>query len=210
MPHGRLFQYDGSSLSVVPDCESTYITDNLIKFIDENGIETFITLSKLSEILKFEYISKLQFLHESDLRNIKFWGIDFPNDFNTSDLLNFTDYLVSSYISDDIYVAYIGLVNDIDVGYGIFASTNISNGSFIGEYVGILEPSLTCTSYSLNYPCLDGMHQINAQICGNIIRLMNHSPNPNCTFQIVSHEGMLHVICVSQFNCCINIYMYFI
>lgn len=101
-------------------------------------------------------------------------------------------------ILDNLFVRYIPDIGDCAIGYGLFVHERVEIGTMIGEYVGILHTSaLIPSSYSLNYPSSDGNREIDASEYGNLIRFVNHSINPNSSFQHFLHGEILHIVCVS-------------
>ena len=108
------------------------------------------------------------------------------------------DMLIAGGLHSDLFIKFIPDVGNIKIGYGLFTNETIDINTPLGEYVGILLTSMPePSSYSLNYPCSDGNHEINATEYGNITRFINHSNNANCSFKHVLFEGIVHVICVS-------------
>jgi hypothetical protein len=88
------------------------------------------------------------------------------------------------------------------IGFGLFATTEIPAGEFIGEYAGMVRVSTAAAgfdSYGCIYPnCQEAMH-ISASEYGNIIRFINHSATAhNVAFKTVTHERLIHVVCVRK------------
>jgi hypothetical protein len=99
---------------------------------------------------------------------------------------------------DNVIVRYIPDIGDCVIGYGLFVRERVEIGTMIGEYCGILHTTAVVpSSYSLNYPSSDGNCEINASEYGNLIRFVNHSSNPNTSFQQYLHNEVLHIVCVS-------------
>lgn len=148
----------------------------------------------------FTYTATLVCLHESDLRNIELFDLDV---FDDAELLGWKLQLESGFVSDDVVVEYIGEHNGIDLGYGLFSSTTIIAGTFIGEYTGLLHstrrytPTTSMASrYAANYPSCDGGFEVDASEFGNVIRFINHSSTPNAQFRSVLLDGLAHIVCV--------------
>ena len=115
-----------------------------------------------------------------------------------------SDMLTKGSLHSSLFIKFIPDVGNIKIGYGLFTSEIIESCTPIGEYVGVLLTSMPePSSYSLNYPCSDGNHEINATEYGNMTRFINHSSDPNCSFKHVLFEGIVHVICVSFTYVCI-------
>jgi SET domain-containing protein len=75
-----------------------------------------------------------------------------------------------------------------NLGRGLVATKDIPQGTFIGEYAGVIEKAEDeNTDFAWDYPDDHpelGALQLNAQQCGNELRFVNHSFSPNC---IVEH-----------------------
>ena len=198
-----------------------------IRVYDEESVEHNLGLVDIGILFSFTYITRIICLHESDLRNYSSWGVDsdsFSCSRYSDDVSKNNSFEIESKIAEEeptnisgiqitvaisdmltkgslhscLFVKFIPDVGNIKVGYGLFASEIIESCTPIGEYVGILLTSMPePSSYSLNYPCSDGNHEINATEYGNMTRFINHSSNPNCSFKHVLFEGIVHVICVS-------------
>lgn len=211
LPDNSIINYNNGIFSLNDDKTDNYnyCQDIFRYFTGKDGIERVISLFELGTTLHFEYITHIQIEHESDFRNILFWGLDFPNEFATADSVGVTKDLSEGAVHQSLCVKYIGIKNGVDVGYGVFAKDLITSGSFIGEYVGVLCNTTSATNnYSVNYPCADGAHEINAKHLGNITRLINHSKDPNAKFVNISLNGIFHVVCVSETLHTYMIYMH--
>ena len=248
MNHDDSHQAAVSTLKDDPtDCKERNLgSDNLgsehvrINVRDKDFTTRYLTLDEIGTLFGFTYLSRLIFLHESDLRNYGSWGVDLHsntqgNDDNYSSssscgadssgddgadsenvssielTVEINNLLTHGGLNPNLFVQYVPDVGDITIGYGLFASDIIRAGLPIGEYVGILLTSMPePSSYSLNYPCCDGNHEINATEYGNLTRFINHSSSPNSSFKHVHFEGIVHVVCVSfffhDFMLCLNIY----
>ena len=169
--------------------------DQMILVRTEVGSISEIPISQIEISHEFNFISRLQFLHETDLRHYNSWAID---EIRTME----GDIFISRYIAElteakvakDISLRY---VSD-EIGHGVFAEADLSPGTYIGEYVGIVHSMSTPNAYSLTYPSADGGFQIDASEYGNIIRFLNHSADPNCEFLHIWLENIAHVVCISS------------
>jgi len=106
---------------------------------------------------------------------------------------------------DRIESAYLPEVSIHDlgkkVGYGLFAEERISDGSYVGEYTGLVRKNdrrycAPMNNYCYEYPVLDEIersHVIDATD-GNLTRFINHSFEPNLKPVHVYHEGYFHLI----------------
>ena len=185
------------------------------------GSGQWLTMAELGELFLFEPVESLLFLHEADLRHVVFeaeYSTEVLPDFLTQTIIDGllldqpkirTEELVcasasatlaATHVNPNVYIKRVGIVDECDVGHGLFALKDLPKGQFIGEYLGIVQRSSreNCnTAYSLSYPSSDGKLEINAAEYGNIIRFVNHSQEPNGAFIRVLLDGMIHVACVS-------------
>lgn len=164
---------------------------------------TLLSLQELGERFGFEYSARLQFLHESELRTLAYWGVDQVEDVEWTALPflvnveNVRAFLDAGRLHEHVVsVREIGVVGGIDLGFGLFAEEPVPAHFLIGEYVGVVSSTGSPTPYSLNYPSGSGGHEINASDVGNIIRFVNHSATPNAIFRSVLLDGLAHVLCV--------------
>lgn len=90
-----------------------------------------------------------------------------------------------------------------EVGYGLFASKDISAGDLIGEYAGVVVPKkmIKDKSWAWKYPIrgkfserFSGRVSVNAGEMGNELRFINHSDNRN-TSPIMVHNADTWVSC---------------
>ena len=94
---------------------------------------------------------------------------------------------------------------DKSIGYGAFADVDLNQGTFIGEYTGIVkrlyrkhpDHNEYCFHYptrfwSLKYFAIDAMRE------GNLLRFVNHSSNPNLQPLCLIDRGLLHLVFVSN------------
>jgi hypothetical protein len=199
LPHSRYVEVKDGKLQVYEsDPNSSFDTKILV--VHESGTNDMMDLCAIGELFGFEYSPFMQFLHERVLRNVQFWGLDERANIPDSEEYGHATNIEAGYVINTVSIRYIGDVDGIDVGYGIFAEKIIEVGTMIGEYTGVvMENSISISSsYSLNYPCADGGLVVNASEIGNMIRFVNHSANPNTEFKPFLHLGMVHVVCVSK------------
>lgn len=99
---------------------------------------------------------------------------------------------------------YVKKTND-EIGYGLYALKDLSEGFFVGEYTGFvrsisrLHPNLNeyCVHYptkffSWNYTVIDALEE------GNLLRFANHSDQPNLTPQWVCLNKIMHLIFIAN------------
>lgn len=105
----------------------------------------------------------------------------------------------------EIESAYVPFVSaiwvDDQMEFGLFAQEEIGQGSYVGEYTGVvrkndrryLEP---LNNYCYTYPVLDeiGREFVIDATQGNLTRFINHSYTPNLQPMHVFYEGFFHLI----------------
>lgn len=81
------------------------------------------------------------------------------------------------------------------VGWGVFARTDLAIGQSVGEYTGVVHAYQTGGTYTMLYEEIPGCSlNIDARFMGNITRLINHSETPNIeAIQIIATDGIAHV-----------------
>jgi hypothetical protein len=102
--------------------------------------------------------------------------------------------------SDDLYIAKVAALRTVveDGGWGIFASSLIPAGSFIGEYAGLVRDSETWSNYYCTYRSLYARPVgVDAKEYGCIGRCVNHSAKPNVAFKQMIHREMVRVVIVA-------------
>lgn len=91
-----------------------------------------------------------------------------------------------------------------DVGYGLYSTSNLPEGSFIGEYTGLIcenNSYYKMKNYLFRYPFdeINGKRlSIDAEPHGNLTRFINHSFHPNLTPIHAFHNGLYHVILIAN------------
>lgn len=94
--------------------------------------------------------------------------------------------------------SHIRLVDE-DVGYGLFAQEDLPEGSFVGEYAGIVRENNDHTwisNYLYSYPLLDeiGRNYVIDAHSGSLTRFINHSYKPNLQATYGFVDGFFHMI----------------
>jgi len=173
----------------------------IILYEKNSSSPVIISFEELGRRLHFEYTAYLTFLHEKELRLSRF---NFPDRDELKEACYFPT-LLSNTLSENIIlsVKHIGVINEIDVGYGLFVESGyITGGDLIGEYCGIVSSNASLTgdklSYCCQYPSCDGGLMINAGETGNVVRFINHSSDPNAEFRSCLLQGIMHVLCFAQ------------
>ncbi len=231
LPHDRYVTTSSWKVTSSEDQESLlqelnyHLNVREVRFYDDPRRTNFdtscntISYSTLGEKFGFEYVPHLIFLHEKDLREL-FLNKPDPSEneyFNSPEVDQLNDMVNNGYISPLISIKYIGEIDDVDVGYGVFAEEELPAGTFIGEYVGVvhgtcgtsqfvtsMQQEVDCRfsdrlSYTCQYPSCDGGLGINAMEYGNVIRFLNHSAVPNAELKYYwgGAGSVMHVLCVS-------------
>lgn len=160
-----------------------------------------MTLShtELGRHLRFEYISHVQF--ESS-KVMHYMPYNIPDELRESTIDTLDEKVLqlvrTGMHHPSLLVKHVGMVDAVDMGHGLFTTTQIPAKTFLGEYVGILSTSSLEageTDYCCQYPTCDGGTYINAKYCGNVIRFVNHSTTPNVAFENFFIDGICHVLC---------------
>jgi hypothetical protein len=192
-----------SSTCLMMDKEP-FIPKNTIVVQSPDGVLRTVSFDELGEKFSFEYIERLIFFHEKDLRDSLFL-VDSEAECSKENMKYFQEddrlkyKLENGQCHPHISIVY---VNE-HVGYGLFATDAIASGTFIGEYVGVVKRVSSCenkgpaSAYSANYGT-DGSTEICAYEYGNVIRFVNHSDSPNCTFRKVTIDDMQHVLVMTE------------
>lgn len=94
---------------------------------------------------------------------------------------------------------------DSEMGYGLFARKDLPEGTFIGEFTGIVrqlyrsnpDQNEYCFHYptkfwSWNYTIIDALHE------GNETRFINHSDTPNLNPICLCEKKLLHIVFVTN------------
>jgi SET domain len=203
-PHLTFEVYDREScLHMLSLCDIgdffnfTYVTH--LVFLHESDLRNYHiwsldSICLPSEMCDLDNTQKIR----SDTRVLVDKGsIDLDKRLNIDDC-HLEEKIAKGGLHENLFIKHVSNDSNIEVGYGLYTSKCVSQGKMIGEYVGILlsnthEPS----AYSMYYPSSNGDREINATEYGNLIRFVNHSSNPNCSFVHVLQDGIMHIICVS-------------
>jgi len=89
---------------------------------------------------------------------------------------------------------------DHDIGYGLFANDDLSEGAYIGEYTGIVRPlprsKKQTNGYCFHYPTRFwswNYYVIDSYKEGNELRFVNHSKSANVEPKCLYDRGLLHI-----------------
>lgn len=169
--------------------------------------ERWLDRESLEEMLGCCYAHHLLFEREVDIRHRGDWAYPPP----VSPSRPFGRMLSSeaagceallragAMLYGSLCIKQVGLVGGVDVGLGLFASQPMAEGTFIGEYTGVLRRQRVRgddSTYSFALPVVDPDLVVCAAQYGNLCRLMNHSDDAwNAELIAVHHEGLPHVVC---------------
>lgn len=147
-----------------------------------------------------EYTPRLLFQSKALLRNWAIWSL--PPECAEIDaaVRGWGEKLDAGSVYPNLLVQPATDDNGERIGYGLFVTTDIPTGEFVGEYTGMVRMSTAAAgfdSYGCIYPnCQEAMH-ISASEYGNVVRFINHSATAhNVAFKTVTHECLIHVVCV--------------
>ncbi len=93
---------------------------------------------------------------------------------------------------------------DEQIGYGVYAETDLPPFTFIGEYTGTVRKRCRAdkkNSYCFDYSIGEGKKSpfiIDAEKQGNITRFINHSNTPNLEPVSVLSNELMHVILLTR------------
>lgn len=208
MPYGRSVFVDDDTKRVCADDAAESLCMDDTKAVEET-VDTLlaganqtrpVSIDSLCDEIGFIYTNRLIFQHESDVRNIILLNYDLADpETPRTDIRgdSYKDSLLSGQTHIDLSLRYINNA----MGYGLFSSSIISEGSYLGEYCGVvlsIERESRCEPprYSVEYPCCDNGFEINASEYGSLMRFINHSTSPNAEFRHIYHSNIAHVICV--------------
>lgn len=93
---------------------------------------------------------------------------------------------------------------DDELGYGLFTTTDLEDGTFVGEFTGRVKP-LSCKSqsniycfhyptrfFSRRYTVVDALHE------GNETRFINHSDRPNLEPLCLCDRNLLRIVFITK------------
>ena len=155
-------------------------------------------------IMGIEYTSYLQFKSEKFLNKVLKWCFKNIQQYFISE----EERWRSAYYAKEVESGYtidmsIKWINK-NVGYGVISNIDISEGTYIGEYVGELITQRSTYFTSNNYlweyaiPYIKKTpYLINAKYKGNYTRYINHSDSPNLKPIYIYNEGLLHICFVT-------------
>eukprot|EP01038_Epipyxis_sp_PR26KG_P012625 gene12625-16929_t len=209
LPHDRFLTISSNgTLNNLTQEDTTTNNNTDLHYIESNLVDYTINIPpsilKLEQNGLFEFTPKLLFLHEKDLRDLLLFNdiqdVELENNSKNQNMHETYNHLITSYSHPCIYIYHIGIIDNVNIGYGVFTNESIVEGIYLAEYTGIVTRSSSTSSpeqknYSVHYPSCnhDNDLEINASEYGNITRFINHSYNPNAEFRRICHNGIFHI-----------------
>lgn len=155
------------------------------------------SIQDLEERLRFKYLPQIGFETPIAQQEIRIKGLEKQH---TREALELGRHFIQK-----IEAAYIPRVSirwiNTHAGYGLFAEEDLAEGSYAGEYTGIVRKNdrryfEPLNNYCYEYPVPDeiGRSFIIDATRGNFTRFMNHSFNPNLKPIHVFYDGFYHLI----------------
>ena len=150
---------------------------------------------------QYTHLSHINFESQEDRDMIYRLGME---QWNNNEVLPETEKLGKQFIQqiESAYMPQVSVrwIND-KIEYSLFAEEDLAEGSYVGEYTGIVrrndrryfEP---LNNYCYTYPVRDeiGRNFVIDATQGNLTRFINHSFTPNLQPVHVFHEGFYHLI----------------
>lgn len=166
---------------------------------EKDGKLEYLSDAEFEKIFDVEYISNLHF---ETLKQLKTIYRKCKKSLKKGDLAE-KEIWLGTYFEEEIIngkspKVYIKWINEYK-GYGLFALQDLEEGSYIGEYAGILRKYKRRldikNSFCFEYPVASNQkYTIDAKYMGNQIRFVNHSKSPNLIPHLALCKNMLHVI----------------
>lgn len=167
---------------------------------DEEELQIF-SEEDFAKSFSFRYLKTLHFPNYNELKASIY---KFPWNYNTilfsQDSHRLGRQYQHKFINGDTADLSIRWI-DNTLGYGVFAESSIDEGSYVGEYTGLVrkfcrfkpEPNAYCFHYptrfwSTKLFVVDALHE------GNIMRFVNHSDIPNLTPVCMVDRGLTHIV----------------
>jgi SET domain-containing protein len=158
-------------------------------------------IEELEKRIPFKYVSYLSF---EDAKDVLARGqAKLQNNLVAPQALELGQKYIEKINAAYIPRVSIRWIND-KIGYGLFAEEEILNGSYVGEYTGIVrrndrryfEP---LNNYCYEYPVDDeiGRSFVIDATQGNLTRFINHSSKPNLQPTYAFYDGYYHLIFIS-------------
>lgn len=161
------------------------------KFIGHKGIKTLC-----EQHLGMRYLL-LPEIKTAALKGKSENDLIYPSIYISQDV-DLNDKVTKSHIAD-MYVKYIS----DEMGYGVFANSDIKQGDLVGEYAGIIDDksNTTDTTWAWSYPSKEYKKElelpsivIDGKMAGNVLRFVNHSDDPNTVVKRIFLQGYFRTL----------------
>ncbi len=191
-----------TSLELIHYLDRPFEEEKSFKILPEGASEiAYFDRSEFESFFHLHYLSRLKFSSYPFMKKvIKNCPYLLRNKVTAESNLElgafYRSFLAAGYIAD-ISIRWI----DPSYGYGLFAETPLTKGTYIGEYTGLvrqlhrLKPdhNAYCFHYptrlwSLKYLIIDALTE------GNELRFANHSDDPSMEPACLVDRGLLHLV----------------
>lgn len=157
------------------------------------------SIAEVEERLKFSYLPTIRFQNRLIQKNLHQKGIKAFQEGNISEHYISQGNQWENKIKEGFIAPSLLKYIDEQVGYGLFAAEDLSQGSFIGEYAGIVRENnnhLWISDYLYSYPLQDeiGRNYVIDAHSGSLTRFINHSYQPNLQATYAYIDGFFHMI----------------
>jgi len=169
----------------------------MFKLFDVNHF----SIQDLEKHLRFKYLPQINFETPIDQKEVRMKGLEKQNNHQiTPEAIELGSRFIQKIEKGYIPHVSIRWIND-HASYGLFAEEDLAQGSYAGEYTGIVRKNdrryfEPLNNYCYEYPVLDeiGRSFIIDATQGSFTRFMNHSFNPNLKPVHVFYDGFYHLI----------------
>ncbi len=194
-----------------------------IRICSKSGVDSYVSLAELADMIGFTYTAHLMFLCDSDIRSMHMWERSPSWQCASALAASLRDAASRCQPHSRLCVRY---VSDF-MGYGLFADALVPAGCLICEYTGVVKTRPSFSAYAVSgllrkfisarqaccyaymrspllpqvmYPGPSGPDsgEIDAAEFGSVARLINHSARPNCIFKRVLLGGLMRVLCCTS------------
>lgn len=160
------------------------------------------TIAELESHLGFEYLPQIVFETVEEQQEIRLRGLE---KYQRGEV-NAEAEALGNKFAQEIATAYLPSVSirwlSVALRFGLFLEEDIAEGSFVGEYTGIVRANdlrryfAPLNDYLYTYPVSDeiGRNFVIDATKGNPTRFINHSSHPNLKPIHVFYEGFYHLI----------------
>jgi len=161
----------------------------------------FYTICALEARLEFTYLPQIAFESAQDRIDVQSRGEKKrTNNEVSAQSQTLGKQLIKKIEADTLPAVSIRWINE-RVGYGLFAEEDLEEGSYAGEYTGIVRKNdrrhfEPLNNYCFEYPVPDeiGRSFVIDATQGNLTRFINHSFSPNLKPFHVFHDDFYHLI----------------